>query len=480
MLLLISGKGDPEDLVGRSRRPPTNSKWLDEGPGPVAAKPRAEPNRRGSGAAYLSICVESVKVGEGGSARKATSATWPAIPRPRSRQRQTIRQRTVDDPDSDGIGSVKYRCREGAQVVALRAERLGRRGGPVARRRQDPKRLTFVVLGDNKILWHPTPWTRRKRAGMLCGRDGRQYLELRVMCTGANARRSGWGRAVAAANRRQRRSRHAAAGCGPANEVPGGIGSFEAIAVSTDGKFALTTLNKSMILWDLETRRKIREFPHEGRVNSVAFSADGKRAFSGSGESQFVEKGQPFKQVDCTVRVWDVESGEELQRLEGHKEHVTGLAVSADGTRIVSSGRRDMVRLWDIGTKKSQRQLATSDPRFGSPKVAISPDGKVLIACEFNTVCAAQMPTGKPLWRQSGHTSGINALAMSADGRFAASGGGGTKTENGERIAVGTAILLWDVKAGRPLGQFAGHNSSVHTLAFSKDGKYLVSGAGMT
>ena len=52
---------------------------------------------------------------------------------------------------------------------------------------------------------------------------------------------------------------------------------------------------------------------HKGPVLSVAFSPDGRRIVSGSGDS--------------SVRIWDAESGAELQRLVGHEVWVSSVAV---------------------------------------------------------------------------------------------------------------------------------------------------------
>src|SRR5919199_558452 len=65
--------------------------------------------------------------------------------------------------------------------------------------------------------------------------------------------------------------------------------------------------------------REVRRFVgHQDRVTSVAFSADGRRALSGSGGKPRPD-GRWLPGSDFTVRLWDVESGQELRRLRGHR-----------------------------------------------------------------------------------------------------------------------------------------------------------------
>jgi WD40 repeat protein len=56
-------------------------------------------------------------------------------------------------------------------------------------------------------------------------------------------------------------------------------------------------------------------------------------------------------------------------------------------------------------------------------------------------------------------------VAFSGDGKWLASG-----DESGE-------VRVWDAAGGRPVGQFKGHAMRVMALAFSPDGKTLLSGA---
>jgi WD40 repeat protein len=49
-----------------------------------------------------------------------------------------------------------------------------------------------------------------------------------------------------------------------------------------------------------------------------------------------------------TVRMWDVRTGKEQRRFTGHSEAVTSIALSADGRRAVSGSLDKTVCVWDL------------------------------------------------------------------------------------------------------------------------------------
>ena len=78
-------------------------------------------------------------------------------------------------------------------------------------------------------------------------------------------------------------------------------------------------------------------------------------------------------------------------------------------------------------------------------------------------------PGAEP-WVKSEYT--VHSLTLSPDGKRLFSGGGG-----GSRDADPNRVLwLWDATTGQPLGEpWRGHDSPVYSVAFSPDGKRMVS-----
>ncbi|MBC7813215.1 MAG: hypothetical protein H7175_18800, partial [Burkholderiales bacterium] len=112
------------------------------------------------------------------------------------------------------------------------------------------------------------------------------------------------------------------------------------VAFSPEGRTVLSgSRDGSMRLWNVETGGEIRRFEgHESAVYSVAFNPDGRTVLSGSG--------------DNTLRLWEIESGEVLRRYDGHTDTVWSVAfASRGGGRTALSGSADgTMRLWRTET----------------------------------------------------------------------------------------------------------------------------------
>jgi serine/threonine protein kinase len=120
------------------------------------------------------------------------------------------------------------------------------------------------------------------------------------------------------------------------------------VAFSPDGRwFVSGSSDTSVRVVDVETGRELRRLRgHTNWVNSVAVSADGRQVLTGSGGE--VSDGRFRDGPDTTVRLWDVAGGKELRRYHGHLASVTSVALSADGAFAVSGSLDKTVRAWEL------------------------------------------------------------------------------------------------------------------------------------
>lgn len=159
----------------------------------------------------------------------------------------------------------------------------------------------------------------------------------------------------------------------------------------------------------------------------------------------------------------------------GHVGLVKGLIFTADGNQLISTGEDKAIRIWDWRSGKTVRVIRGEIGPGSHGKVytmALSPDGKLLAAAGWtHAECAGRcgdiriydFATGELQRLLQGHTNVVYRLAFSRDGRRLVSGGS-------DRLA-----MVWEVETGRLVHKLA-HTNHVHGVAFSLDGTRVVTG----
>jgi WD40 repeat protein len=168
--------------------------------------------------------------------------------------------------------------------------------------------------------------------------------------------------------------------------LEGHTSSVFSVAFSPDGQFLVSgSRDQSVRLWNIDSGEQVRVLKgHTDRVSSVAFSPDGQFLVSGS--------------RDKSVRLWNIDSGEQVQVFNGHTDKVTSVAFSPNGQFLVSGSGDKSVRLWNID---SGEQVQVFEGHTGwVNSVAFSPNGQFLVSESYhdNTKCVWNASTGASLY----------------------------------------------------------------------------------
>lgn len=281
-------------------------------------------------------------------------------------------------------------------------------------------------------------------------------------------------------------------------------GCVTRIAFSPDGKrFLSGGLDETAKLWSFPDGKYLATLKPESKyqantVNGVAFSPDGKHVAlvtrdpvgwvfdADTGKAVMPLKGHTYAveavryspdgtllataSFDNTARLWDARTGAELAVLRPDKDRVYAVAFSPDGKTLATAGWEGPIHLWDVATRRLRATLPGHTDTVH--ELAFTPDGKMLVSGgeEERRVSG---PGKARVWdlatnRQVAEASGLNgvlALAVSPDGKTFAFAG------------ESPYVKVVELATGKDVLTLKEHQNSVHALAFSPNGKTLLSGS---
>lgn len=136
-----------------------------------------------------------------------------------------------------------------------------------------------------------------------------------------------------------------------AHILRGGHGELvSSLAFSPDGEYlASGSFDGTICLWDLESGELVRDFPQDdGGVHALEFVDGGRGLVAVNGSTEESEYDSGSVDIDCFVRVFRVEDGEEIARSHDHWGTVFDLSVHPDGARIVTCASDGFVRVWAL------------------------------------------------------------------------------------------------------------------------------------
>lgn len=272
------------------------------------------------------------------------------------------------------------------------------------------------------------------------------------------------------------------------------------VTISPDGELIVSAYGNSINIIDARNGTLLKTLNgHQKRITSVAYSPDGKRIASGS--------------EDYTIKIWDAQNGSVIYTLKNEFKHtmdsaatfveeVDKVVFSNDGKYLLSTSHMfdHSIKVWDVkngtlhNTLKTdasvrdvvyttdgnkiisvlwQGKIDTWDAQTGkkikSNRIvdvikcaAISPDGR-LLALGTSGIKIFDMQSDSVIMTLNGHSKPIEALAFSADGKLLLS------------ASDDYTIRLWDLKTKKQTKIWEGHRWEVNSICFLPDGERFVS-----
>lgn len=207
-------------------------------------------------------------------------------------------------------------------------------------------------------------------------------------------------------------------------------------------------------VWDVETGDELLRYEgHDGAVNAAYVSTNDSMALTAS--------------ADGTAHIWSIETGEMIQIFTGHVGTVEDAIWSPDNSQIATASDDGTIRFWDVD---SGRELLRLDAHLGGvTAVTWSPDGtRIASAGNDGLGRVWDVETGNLIITLIGHDAAVRDIEWSPDGNLLATAGGDSQAR------------VWESVAGREMFALGGGDADIVSISWSPDSQRLVVGAGTT
>ena len=186
---------------------------------------------------------------------------------------------------------------------------------------------------------------------------------------------------------------------------------------------------------------------HDFTVTSIAVSPDSSLALTGS--------------EDLSVRLWEICTGKEWLKLEGHTERIKSVAFSPCGNFFVTGSVDKTARIWDIRTAETVTVL--EGHQLVVEAAVFSPQCRQVLTGSWD--CNAKLwdvESGDEILSFDKHTEYIWSVGFSSDGNYVVTGGQ-------DRI-----INVWNVRDGSLRSSITTSPHTIQAVQFFTDNNVVI------
>ncbi|KAH9508649.1 hypothetical protein Btru_049522 [Bulinus truncatus] len=201
-------------------------------------------------------------------------------------------------------------------------------------------------------------------------------------------------------------------------------------------------------VWDAEKGEELQSFSHKHIVKSVDFSADSQYLLTGSNEK--------------LLKIFDLEKPEADPKVfAGHTSNIKAVHFNRECNRFFSASDDKTIRVWDVNTCQEIHKIEVSSPP-GS--LELTSDGTIFTVTYGNFTAFYNAENFEKI-KEIKAPAPVNTASLHPTKNFFVCGGEDFK------------MYKFDYFTGAELESFKGHFGPVHCVRFSPDGELYASGS---